>query len=476
MVYHRGTVGSYENWANAVGDDGYLWENFLPWYKKSVNFTAPNMDLRFKNATPEYNAADAGDGLGPLSVTFSHYSQAFGTWALQAYQQMGIPQITGFLSGKLIGSSYVTFTINATNMYRDSSETSFLRVGIEEPALKVYPEALVKKINFNRNKKATGVQVETGGRTYTLGANKEVILSAGVIGSPQLLQASGVGPSALLNSVKVPVVADRPGVGQGMQDHVFFDIAYEVNGRTLSSLADPTWAAEQAALFDNEASGMYCSPATDALAWEKIPENLRANWSSESKEALAAYPSDWPEVEYISTSAFLGNQKNLTGFGTWTGKNYGSMALALVAPRSRGTVEITSPNTNVAPAINPNWLTAQSDVDIVVAGFKRIRDFWATKEMQSRIIGEEYYPGKNVSTDAEIEDFIRGTFNTIWHGSSTCAMGLANDTNAVVDAQARVYGVEGVRVVDAAAFPLLPPGHPMSTVCKFNCQTSEMLD
>lgn len=142
------------------------------------------------------------------------------------------------------------------------------------------------------------------------------------------------------------------------------------------------------------------------------------------------------------------------------------MAVALCTPRSRGAVTITSPDTSVHPDINPNWLTDPADMAVMVAGVKRSREFWATDVMQEFATGGEAYPGSNVTTDAQIEDSIRNSFNTVYHGSCTCAMGKPNDTMAVLDSKARVYGVQGLRVVDASSFPLLPPGHPMATVCK----------
>ncbi|KAI9647021.1 hypothetical protein NHQ30_005023 [Ciborinia camelliae] len=470
MVYQRGTVGSMKKWADQVGDDSYEWDNFLPFYQKSVNFTGPDMNLRSANSTPEYVAAEAAQfpATGPLSVTWSHYAQAFGTWAIEGLAQIGMPVIPGFLGGSLIGSSYPTFTLDAETMTRESSETSFLRVGMQFPDLKVYTLSLAKKIIFDDSKTATGVLVETGGYPFTLTANKEVIVSAGVFGSPQLLMASGVGPAAELSAVGIDVIADRPGVGKGMQDHVFTGIGYRVNAPTISKLGnDPAYAAEQAALYQNTpAEGMYTSPDTDVLGWEKIPEKYRSKWSKETRTALAAYPADWPEVEYIAISSFLGNQV-IEGTDPMDGFNYATMSLALVAPRSRGTVTITSPDTSVAPLIDPRWLTEQSDVDIMVAAVKRAREFYATDVLQSFVIGDEYFPGSNISTDAQIEDFVRTSFNTIWHATSTCSMGPVNDTKTVVDSKARVLGVSGVRVVDAAAFPLLPPGHPMSTVYAF---------
>ncbi|KAF5879168.1 putative gmc oxidoreductase protein [Botrytis fragariae] len=470
MVYQRATVGSMQRWADEVGDDSYEWDNFLPFYQKSVNFTAPDMSLRSTNSTPEFVAADAAvfPATGPLSVTWSHYAQAFGTWAIEGLSQIGVPVIPGFLGGTLIGASYPTFTIDAEKMTRDSSETSFLRVGMKSPDLKVYTLSMAKKILFDDSKKATGVLVETGGYPFTLTANKEVILSAGVFGSPQLLMASGVGPAEELSAIGIDVIADRPGVGKGMQDHLFTGVGYRVNAPTISRLVnDPEYAAEQLEMYESTpAAGMYTSPDTDVLGWEKIPEKYRSQWSNETQKALAEYPADWPEVEYIAISSFLGNQV-IEGTDPNDGFNYATLAIALVAPRSRGSLTITSADTNVAPLIDPGFLTEQSDVDIMVASVKRVREFYATDALQSFVIGDEYFPGSNISTDAQIEDFVRTSFNTIWHATSTCAMGLVNNTNTVVDTQARVLGVSGVRVVDAAAFPHLPPGHPMSTVYAF---------
>ncbi|KAI0004735.1 putative glucose-methanol-choline oxidoreductase [Xylariaceae sp. FL0662B] len=463
MVYQRGTEGSHKLWSDIVGSRDYTWENFLPFFKKSVNFTGPNMAFRFTNSTPEYSIESISEKNGPLSVTFSHYAQAFGTWATEGLKQIGIPVIQGFLGGRLLGQSYSTFTINADTMIRDSSETSFLREGLGNSAYKLHPLAMANKVLFDENKKATGVIVETEGIEYVLSARKE---GAGVFGSPQLLMVSGVGPAATLDSLNIPVIADRPGVGQGMQDHVFYGISYRVNAPTISSLQIPSFAAEQAKLYEN-AAGMYASPNTDVLAWEKIPRSLRHTWSNKTRSTLDTYPADWPEVEYIAISSYLGSQINSRSSDPNDGFNYATLAIALVAPRSRGTITIKSPDAKIAPVINPNWLTDRADVDVAVAAFKRGREFFKTPAMQSFVIGGEYFPGMNVTTDDQIEQFIRKSFNTIWHAACTCAMGKTDDIKAVVDAQARVIGVKGLRVVDASAFPLLPPGHPMSTVCKF---------
>lgn len=443
-----------------VGDDSYRWDNFLPYFKKSVNFTKPNMNLRFHNSTPAYDAPAAGDGNGPLSVTYPHYAQAFSTWSIKGFAQIGIPEVRGFLSGEVNGYSYATLTVNATTMTRDSSETSFLREGLKNPHLVVYPMAMAKRILFSKEKRATGVVVEVQGLEYVLSARKEVVLCAGVFGSPQLLMVSGVGPAKTLKSFGIPVIADRPGVGQGMKDHIVYDIGYKVNVPTMSSLVNPAFGAQQARLFTEHAAGMLTGSNTEVLAMEKIPKHLRATWGSRTHRQLSSYPGDWPEVEYLTVPLHPGDTIAEAGV------NYASLAVVLVAPESRGTLTISSTDTNVAPVINPNYFHEPSDMNIVVAGFKRARQFFETEALQTIVIGEEHSPGKEVKTDAQIAHFIRENFHTIWHASCTCAMGKVTDPMAVIDSKARVIGVHGLRVVDSSSFPLLPPGHPMSTVCK----------
>ena len=431
-----------------------------------MKFTPPEKGFRFANGTPKYDVSVMGNGSGPLSVTFSHYVQAFGTWATRGLQAIGIPIIDGFQSGSLLGQSYSMFTINATTMTRDSSETSFLQRALPYDNYYVYQSTMAKKILFNAQKKATGLVVDTEGKQYTLKATKEVILTAGVFGSPQLLMVSGVGPAATLQQHGIPVVANRPGVGQNMQDHIYFGQSYRVNAPTLSSLSDPAFRAQAVAEYNTRVSGIYTNPTTDVLAWEKVPQPMRSSLSNRTLTALATYPADWPELEYLSLGAYLGYQENLARGDPNDGYNYASLAVSIVAPRSRGNLTITSTDTADAPLINPNFLTDRTDMEVAIAGFKRTRQFWQSKPMRSFTIGEEAFPGLKVQTDEQIEDIIKKSMNTIYHAACTCVMGKKSNPMAVVDAKARVFGVKGLRVVDASSFPELPPGHPQSTVCK----------
>ncbi|PWY73064.1 glucose-methanol-choline oxidoreductase [Aspergillus heteromorphus CBS 117.55] len=462
MLYQRGTRSAYQQWADAVGDASYTFDNLLPFFEKSLRFTPPDMGLRFANATPDYDPTHLGNGSGPLSVTFPHYAHAFATWAVKGLESLGMSRIPGFADGSLLGQAYALFTINATTMVRDSSETSFLRQALSYPNYSVYHSTMAKKILFDASAQATAVVVETAGLSYQLNASREIILSGGVFGSPQLLLASGVGPAEDLEALGIRVVADRPGVGQNMQDHVYLGVSHRVNAPTTSALGDPDFAAEAAREFHEEAAGMYTNPSTDVLGWEKVPAALRGGFSTGTQATLAQYPADWPEVEYIAVNGYLGAMQVLAD--PHDGFNYAALAVALAAPRSRGNLTIASADTAVAPLINPNWLTDPVDIEVAIAGLKRARQFWQTRAMQPLVIGDEAFPGPAVQTDAQIEAVIRQDFSTVWHASCTCAMGPAEDPMAVVDGQGRVFGVQGLRVVDASIFPLLPPGHPQATV------------
>jgi choline dehydrogenase-like flavoprotein len=163
----------------------------------------------------------------------------------------------------------------------------------------------------------------------------------------------------------------------------------------------------------------------------------------------------------------MGNISNLLEDQPKDGYQYASILGVLVAPLSRGNVTLKSSDTSDLPIINPNWLGDTADQEVAIAMFKRIRAAFKSDAMAPVVIGKEYYPGQNVQSDGEILEFIKDNVMTLWHAGCTCKMGTYDDKMAVVDSQARVFGVEGLRVVDASAFPFLPPGHPQSTVCKF---------
>ncbi|MCJ1306606.1 hypothetical protein MMC25_000249 [Agyrium rufum] len=460
FVYQRGTCQSYDAWATLVNDQSYTFANLLPYFEKSLTFTPPPLTRSF-NSTPLYDPTTLGNQSGPLSVTFGHYAQPFSSWAELGLAEVGVLPRFGFTSGGLIGSAWNVQTFS-TNSMRESSETSFLeKEGSKQAGLTVYEFTTALKVVFSGTT-ATGVQVSLNDTsTFTINAAKEVILSAGTFQSPQLLMVSGVGPSATLQKLGIPVISNLAGVGQNMWDHVFGGPSYRVNVQTTSSFSNPAYLANAEAQYASNGTGPLSQFAADFLAWNKIPSNLRANFSSSTSQKLALFPSDWPEVEFLITSAYVGDDEGDMPADTY---NYASILMALVAPLSRGNITISSASALDPPVINPGWLTDPADQQVAVAAYRYAREVFATKIMKPVLIGPEYYPGSQYQTDAQILSIVKQSFFTVWHASCTCKMGVASDKMAVVDSHARVFGVKNLRVVDASAFPILPPGHPQSTI------------
>lgn len=466
MIYQRPTTQSLDLWASETGDSSYTFDNFLPYYQKGVTFTPPGPD-RAANATALFNANAFTPSGEPLQVSYPNYAQTFSSYLQGGFNEIGITTIEDFNSGSLIGCQYCATTIDPANETRDSSQTSFLDSAASEGLtnLKVFSLTLAKKVVFDSSKKATGVGVESNLIPYTIKATKEVILSAGAFQSPQLLMVSGVGPAQQLQQFNIPIVVDSPGVGQNMQDHIFFGPSYRVNLVTLTRIAnDPIYLAEQIAIWAANKTGPFTNNVSDFLGWEKVPDDLRSSFTSDALEELSALPADWPEIEYISGAGYVGNWTSLLFGQPKDGYQYATILATLVAPQSRGNVTLLSADTNDLPIIHTPALQSTTDQQVAVAAYKRTRQAFASKFMQQVVIGEEYFPGPDVQTDEEILDVIKGSLQTVWHASSTCKMGVESDSMAVVDSHARVYGVQGLRVVDASAFPFLPPGHPQSTV------------
>ncbi|KAL8951283.1 MAG: hypothetical protein Q9222_002738 [Ikaeria aurantiellina] len=472
MVYHRPTIGSLQKWADEVGDQSYSWNRFLPFFQKSCNFTSFNPALYNATISPQPTGAFNPEG-GPLRVSYSNYADAFGSWAQKGFVAAGMAiNALGLNTGVLNGSAFSTLTVDPRNGYRSSSESSFLQAALQNgTAPIVYKNTLAQKILFS-NTTATGVLVSTAGSfgtpsiNFTLHARKEVIVSAGAFQSPQLLMVSGIGPRETLQHHNIPVLKDAPGVGQNLQDQVLFGANRRVNVATASaSLNSPAVAAKLALQFRTNGSGPLAAFGAGYYGWEKLPFPYRANLSSNALAALDAFPPDWPELEWLPISAYLGYQTNRQLEDPRDGYNYAAINPGLMAPLSRGNVTISSNNMADPPIIDPQWLAHPVDQELAVASFRRSREIWRYLQDAGLTADDnEYNPGFNVTSYDDILSYIGKSLMTIYHAASTCKMGLPNDTMAVIDSRARVYGVQNLRVVDASAFPFLPPGHPQSTV------------
>ncbi|KAL8824695.1 MAG: hypothetical protein Q9170_008074 [Blastenia crenularia] len=349
--------------------------------------------------------------------------------------------IASFIKGELNGSAWQQHTINYTTGFRASADRAYLRPYLHRPNLAVFDNTLAERVVFD-GKRATRVEVTTANSSYTLKATREV---------------SGVGPAALLEEYGIPVVADRPGVGQNLDDQILFSVSYRVNVPTLSTFALGDSDARDVELFNANATGRLTSPGGGYVGYEKVPQELRASFSESTIKALDALPSDWPEIEYLTLPVYVGDFSG--AIGPTDGYSYATLLGTLMSQTSRGNISISSSKMSDPPLINPNWLTTQADIEVSVAMFKRLRQAWAVPALAENLtIGVEYYPGPSIQTDEETADLIRRTMTPVSHASTTCKMGKVDDEMAVVDSHGKVFGVESLRVVDASAFPFLPPG------------------
>ncbi|KAF2501935.1 alcohol oxidase [Lophium mytilinum] len=452
LAFHRATYGAYQKWADVVGDPSYTYWNILPFFKRSAFSYPPNFPKRnTPNATFIYDPTAFSDSLkGPVQVSWAQWVDPTITWLAKGIRSLGLPQsVLGLNSGLLTGTSaYVTTSVDPCDATRSSSRTSYMeQIGV--PAgLQVYHHTRATRILFS-SKRAKGVQVTANEKSYILTAKREVILSAGVFGSPHLLLVSGIGPAATLSKYNIPVISNLAGVGQNLWDQLYFQI--------INVVSTPS-GGQEIALDPEKANKQYyeqqwgpLSSISAYISFEKIPSTLRKTFSSATKVALDWFPADWPEVEYVAGAAAGPN-----------GSTLGVLSACLTAPLSRGSVTIQSADSAIPPVIDLGWFTNPADGEVAVAGLKRARQ--AFNGISSIKVGPEVAPGDAVKTDAQILAFVKNAATQIWHAGATCSMGKKGDKNAVVDSKAKVFGVDGLRVVDASAFPFMVPGHPQSTV------------
>lgn len=469
--YSRASVGAYQKWADAVGDQSYTWDNFLPYLQKSVQFTPPNVTLRGANSSDIM--ADTKAYLltgGPLQVSFANFVSPLATWMKIAWQSLGVIPATGFSSGTLSGVQYMPLNVNPSDMHRSSAASAMFEASRNRTNLVVFAYTQATQVMFDSNKVATGVMVnDINNQTFKIRAAKEVISCAGVFRSPQLLMVSGVGPAATLNNFSIPVIADRPGVGQNLQDQSFVGMTYQVNFNTTSQIFNTQFSDYVNNTLFPQGLGVL-TDALDLAVFENVPPAFNSSLSESTQQTLAQYPADWPVFQYLPVNSDLlifRTVESKPPIGTTLSPNYGSLACSLSSPLSRGSVSIRSANNTDLPVVDIGYLNDERDIELLTVAFKRGREAWTRPEIKEALIGEEYWPGYDLVPDNDDEAIRNHVINQvmpIWEATASCAMGMANDTNAVVDSRARVIGVSGLRVVDASAFPFTLPGHPGATV------------
>lgn len=286
MAWGESSRGAFQKWADEVGDQSFTYDKIAQYYKKPVRFSSYRSGTRFANATPSYDLAQVSDR-GTLDVTYPAYAYSWTTWLAVMLDSAGMPATDSFITGSLNGSAWHMSAVNQANGTRASADVAYLRPALGRSNLVIFDNTLAERIVFSNGKVATGVKVSSKNSTFTLKARKEVIVAGGVFQSPQLLQVSGVGPKALLQKHGIPVVADRPGVGQNMQDQIFADIVHRVNLPTASTLGI---TEADIVAYKTNATGPLTNPGGEFGGFEKIPAALRTGLSEATAKSNHPIP------------------------------------------------------------------------------------------------------------------------------------------------------------------------------------------
>ncbi len=407
-IFTRGTVGWFKRVANAVGDPSWEWDNVLPYYKKSVQFTPPNQEKIGQGNEITFDPGAYGPG-GPLQVTYSNYYQPMNRGLIKGFTDLGFKALQDLVSGTMIGWGYIAVTIDPATQLKDSSETAFLQTALGNSTLKVYKNTYAKKIVFDNSKRATAVQVETGGLSYTLEAVKEVIVSAGVTRSPQVLMVSGVGPASILQQHNIPVVQDLQ-VGQNWQDHCAFEFQYKMNvGGNAALEGDKQYLYESTEQFITSQEGPLTNWGGDILGFEKLPEPYRSALDNNTLRDLAAF-GDEPEYEFLTASH--GPQMATESYVTFTP--------AILTVISKGTIDLISADTADNPKIDPKSFQSPTELKLGIQMYKRMQEFINATGLTE---GPELKAGP-ATTDEEILKALQTTGLPWYHGVGSCKIFL----------------------------------------------------
>jgi choline dehydrogenase len=422
MVYMRGQKVDYDHWAS-LGNRGWSWDEVLPYFKRA--------ERHFGGAN-DHHGCD-----GELCVEEPRVRwEILDAWR-DAAEQCGIPKVDEFNRGDNFGNAY--FHMNQRKGVRWSATKAWLREALKRPNLTLVTKAHVRGLRFGEvdgRRRAIGVELTVEGQGETSArARKGVILAAGSIGSPQILQLSGVGPASLLQSHGIPVVHALEGVGANLHDHLQIRMMWKVKGPTLNERAN--------SLVGKAAMGLeYLFFKTGPLTMP--PSQLGAFAKSDPSQPTP--DMEW-HVQPLSLEKF---GDPLHPFPAIT------PSVCNLRPTSRGHVRITRPDPFAAPEIRLNYLSTDSDRRVAAAGMRFTRRIMAAPAL-AKYAPEEWRPGPSIDSEADLVKAAGDLGTTIFHPVGTCAMGRGE--GAVVDDRLRVHGIEGLRVIDASVMPRITSGN-----------------
>ena len=434
MIYMRGQASDYDHWAQ-LGNRGWSWDDVLPVFRRSEDYQhGADAYHGAADGSPEAAVDKAG---AELRVEERRVNWPILDAWRDAAEQCGIPKIAEFNRGDNFGTAY--FQMNQRKGVRVSAASAFLRPAMSRRNLSVMTDALVEWIDVERSAsglRASGAVVRSSSGRVSVRARRETIVAAGAIGSPHLLQLSGVGPAAHLAEQGIGVVHDLPGVGGNLHDHLQIRSIYKVQGtRTLNGRARTLFGK---ALMAAEYAMFRTGPLT-------MPPSQLGAFARSDRDREAAN-LEW-HVQPLSLDRF---GEPLHRFDAIT------PSVCNLQPTSRGTVRLTSADPARPPAIDPNYLATAEDRAVAVAGLRFTRRIMAAPAL-ARFEPREWKPGAHLESDEEVGQATGDLGATIFHPVGTCRMG--RDDDAVVDDRLRVHGVAGLRVVDASVMPRITSGN-----------------
>jgi len=418
MIYMRGQKEDWDYWAS-LGNRGWSWDEVLPLFLSLEDY--------------EHGQADGYGAGGEVRIEDPRVRwEIIDAWR-QAAAECGIPPVKVFNRGDNFGCAY--FQMNQKRGRRWSATNAFLRPVQHRANLTVMTGALVSRLKFE-NKTCKGVEFTHRDGQFAVEAKKQTILAAGAIGSPQLLQLSGVGPSGLLEKHQIKVLHHLPGVGENLHDHLQIRLQYKVkNVKTLNGMANSLWGKAAMAL--------------EYLVWRTGPLTMPPSQAGAFAKSDPSQPT--PNIEWHVQPLSLDKFGDpLHPFPAIT------PSVCNLRPASRGWVRIKSPDPAAYPEIKLNYLEHEQDRRVAVDAMRFTRRIMSAKAL-AKYEPEEYRPGASIQTDQELEKAAGELGTTIFHPVGTCKMG--RDPMAVVDDELRVHGIERLRVIDASIFPRITSGN-----------------
>jgi choline dehydrogenase-like flavoprotein len=436
MIYLRGAREDYDGWA-AGGNPGWSWRDVLPY---------------FRRAEHNERGGDAFHGTGgPLNVMDLQSPHRFGPIFVEAALQAGHPANADFNGATQEG--FGLYQVTHKRGERCSAAKAYLVPNLGRANLRVLTDAQATRVVLD-GRRAVGVELRIGGALRTLRARREVLLAAGALQSPQLLMLSGIGPGAHLQALGIAVVHDLPGVGKALHDHV--DVVQALDAPHLTDLFGISFAGAIRA-------------ARAIVEWRRHRSGMLTTNYAEAGGFIRSSPDvERPDLQlhFLVAKLIDHGRKTVLGHGY-------SCHVCLLRPKSRGSVTLASADPSAPPLIDPAFLAERDDLERLVRGFREMRRILGQPAL-ARHGARELSPSANARSDAEIEAFIRGHADTIYHPVGSCRMG--NGALDVVDAELRVRGIERLRVVDASIMPTIVSGNTNAPTIMIAEKAADMIE